>query len=301
MQLHVLGSAAGGGVPQWNCACPQCTAARLGHRPFRTQASIAASADAKTWVLFNASTDIRAQIEAFAPLRPTAPRTSPIAAVFLTDANVDHVAGILDFRQAAAVCVFSTAAVRDVLLANPMFAPFARSPRSWTVLTGEEVEVAGLRVRAVAVPGLLPSFAGGASVDGAAVAYRVQDAAGAVALYAPIFLEMDGALERLADEAGVAFFDGSFWSDDELAAAGLGTRSARDMGHAPISGAGGSLEAVTRCRAARKVYTHVNKSKTVLDPDSPAARALISAGIEVAQDGETIDVGRSAPERTAHA
>ena len=112
MQLHVLGSAAGGGVPQWNCACSNCTAAREQRRPFRTQASMAASADGKTWVLFNATTDIRAQIERFRPRQPQAQRHTPIAAVFLTDANIDHAAGVLDLRQDATIRIFSTAAVR---------------------------------------------------------------------------------------------------------------------------------------------------------------------------------------------
>ena len=287
MQLHVLGSAAGGGVPQWNCACSNCTAAREQRRPVRTQASMAASADGKTWVLFNASTDIRAQIERFAPLQPRTPRVTPIAAIFLTDANIDHAAGVLDFRQDATVRIFSTPAVRGALLENRLFAPFALR---WAAIAGG-VEVAGLRVSPIDVDGIMPSFVGGAPSAGAAVAYRVADlTSGASALYAPVFKSLRPELERAAAQADAAFFDGSFWSDDELPKLGLGTRTAREMGHAPVSGDGGSLEAIARCPCPRKLYTHVNNSNPMLDPASHEAQVVESAGVELAEDGQTIEL-----------
>ena len=284
MQLHVLGSAAGGGVPQWNCGCSNCTAARDKRLPPRTQASLAASADGDAWVLFNATTDIRAQIEATPDLTPRGVRESPIRAVFLTDANIDHAAGLLDFRQAGPLAVYSTAVVRETLLANPMFAPFALLPRRWEAIDDGTVEACGLRVRALAMPGLLPSYAGASRVAGAATAYVIEDASGASALYAPIFLEVTPELARACDAADAVFFDGSFWSDDEMRALGMGTRSARDMGHAPIDGPGGSLETLRRARSTRKFYTHLNNSNPLLDPASAPSVALRAAGIETAQD-----------------
>src|SRR5437660_437678 len=137
MQLHVLGSAAGGGVPQWNCGCSNCTAAREMRLPRRTQASLAASADGQTWVLFNATTDVRAQIERDAALVPRSRRDSPIVAIVLTDANIDHAAGLLDFRQVGPLAIYSTELVRRTLCAQLMFEPFSRPPRTWNSIDGE--------------------------------------------------------------------------------------------------------------------------------------------------------------------
>jgi pyrroloquinoline quinone biosynthesis protein B len=285
MQVHVLGSAAGGGVPQWNCACSNCAAARDNRLPHRTQASIAASADGETWVLFNASTDVRAQIERDSALTPRGVRRSPIAAVVLTDANIDHAAGLLDFRQAGSLNVYSSGAVRATLLDNPMFEPFSRSPRAWETTDGVETAIAGLRVTPVAVPGSLPAYAGGARVDGAMTAYSIEDGKGARVLYAPVFAEVCVELARAARDADAVFLDGSFWTDDELISAGLGTRTAREMGHAPIAGDGGSLSIFAGVRTQHKYYTHINNSNPALDPASAQAATLRAAGVRIAEDG----------------
>ena len=302
MQLHVLGSAAGGGVPQWNCGCSNCTAAREQRLPSRTQASIAASADGRRWVLFNATTDVGTQLARDPALAPHGLRDSPIEAIFLTDANVDHSAGLLEFRQAGELRVHSTAPVRDTLTANPMFAPFARAPRTWEAVEAmRTVDVAGLHVTPVPVTGLLPAFAGGAKVDGAAIAFLIEDAAGGAALYAPVFLEGSCELWHAADAVEAAFFDGSFWSDDELVALGLGGRTARAMGHSPVDGAGGSLPFVRGARCARKYYTHVNNTNPLLDPASMQAAALSDAGIALAKDGEALVLEGSASRARAGA
>lgn len=290
MQLHVLGSAAGGGVPQWNCACGNCTAARAHRLPQRTQASLAATADGKSWVLFNVTTDIRSQLAADTALAPRTGRDTPIDAVFLTDANVDHCAGLLDFRQAAELHTYSTHSVRDTLLRNEIFAPFARAPRVWHVAGGEPVDVHGLRVTAIAVSGSLPSYAGGASVRGAASAFLIEDELGASVLYAPIFAAVDAALVAAASRCDVAFLDGSFWDDDELIALGLGSRTAAMMGHVPVGGPSGSLEALRSCPCARRIYTHVNNTNPMLDPSSAAAKQIEAADFEIAVDGSAIDL-----------
>ncbi len=285
MQLLVLGSAAGGGVPQWNCGCSNCAAAREMRLPHRTQASLAASADGRSWVLFNATTDVRRQIESHRALAPRGLRDTPIHAVFLTDANIDHCAGLLDFRQAGPLHVYSTSVVRDTLCANAMFAPFSTAPRTWEAVDGRGVTVAGLRITAIRVPGLMPAYSGGQPVEGAAAAFSIEDASGAKCVYAPVFLEVSEELARAADGADAAFFDGSFWTDDELGTLGLGTRTAREMGHAPIDGPGGSLAALRASTCARKFYTHVNNSNPLLDPSSAASAQLRAAGISLAQDG----------------
>ncbi|HYK52428.1 MAG TPA: MBL fold metallo-hydrolase [Candidatus Eremiobacteraceae bacterium] len=294
MQLHVLGSAAGGGVPQWNCGCGNCTAAREHRLPQRTQASLAAAADGKAWVLFNVTTDIRSQLAADAALAPKSgrdtPRETPIEAIFLTDANVDHCAGLLDFRQAGELHVYSTKVVRDTLLRNEIFAPFARAPRTWHVVGEAPTDVAGLRISAIPVSGLLPSYAGGAAVRGAACAYLVEGEKGARALYAPIFADVDEALAGAAARCDAAFFDGSFWSDDELIRLGLGTRTAAMMGHQPVGGRSGSLAALRTCPCPRRFFTHLNNSNPMLDPASDEADQVTDAGFEVAMDGAVFEL-----------
>jgi pyrroloquinoline quinone biosynthesis protein B len=289
VHLHVLGSAAGGGVPQWNCGCSNCTAAREKRLPQRTQASLAASADGKTWVLFNATTDLRRQIESDPSLAPRGMRASPICAAILTDANVDHSAGLLDLRQAGPFSVYSTETVRDTLVGrNAMFAPFAHPPRTWETVDERGVDVAGMRIARIAVDGLLPGYAGGQRVDGAVSAFSIEDRSGGRAVYAPVFLEVNSGLIAAANAAEVAMFDGSFWSDDELAETGLGSRTAREMGHAPIDGPGGSLKELRGAACARKYYTHINNSNPALDPSSPEAATLRAAGILLAEDGARI-------------
>jgi pyrroloquinoline quinone biosynthesis protein B len=290
MQLHVLGSAAGGGVPQWNCGCKNCTAARAHRLPQRTQASLAASADGKAWVLFNATTDIRAQLNSDPLLAPRSSRATPFGAIFLTDANLDHCAGLLDFRQAGELAIYSTQAVRETLLRNEIFAPFSRPPRAWHVIDDEPVDICELRISVIPVKGLLPSYAGSVSMPGAASAYLVEDLRGARVLYAPIFASVDDKLASTAARCDAAFFDGSFWSDGELIALGLGTRTATMMGHQPVAGPEGSLEALRACPCPRRLYTHVNNSNPMLDPASSEAKQLEDAGFEVVSDGTVIEL-----------
>jgi pyrroloquinoline quinone biosynthesis protein B len=299
--VRVLGSAAGGGVPQWNCRCTNCESARAGKTPPRLQASIAVSLDGSEWILVNATTDVRRQLELLAVPPASDVRSTPVRAVLLTDANIDHAAGLLEFRQARTLQIFSSAIVRDVIVGqNSMFAPLARGARTWSAFDagGKSVDVPviipGLRVIAIDVPGLLPSFAGSAESPGAATAYIFEARTGRRfdrLLYAPIFLRTNPLLSEAADECNTIFLDGSFWSDDELASLGLGTRSAREMGHAPIGGVDGWLvEMDGRGEAAgsRRYCTHVNNSNPVLDPRSPESRMLNDASYSVAADGMEI-------------
>jgi pyrroloquinoline quinone biosynthesis protein B len=305
--VRVLGSAAGGGVPQWNCHCVNCDSARAGKAPARLQASIAVSLDGSDWVLVNATTDVRRQLEQLPSPSGNALRATPVSVVLLTDANIDHAAGLLEFRQAQALQICSSAVVRDTLVGrNSMFAPLALGERTWSVFeaNGKSVDlpviIPGLRVTAIDVPGLLPSFAGAAELPGAATAFCFEAPIGrrfTRMLYAPIFLRTNHALLEAADECEAVFLDGSFWSDRELSSLGLGTRSAREMGHAPMGGDDGWLRAMAGRgvdAGPHRYCTHVNNSNPVLDVSSSAARELHDAKFSVAVDGTEIvlDAGR---------
>ena len=296
MIIRVLGSAAGGGVPQWNCACANCTAVRDGRRPLRTQSSFALSADGERWYLVNISPDIAFQIERYAPLQPRSTRGTPIAGVLLTDANVDHLGGLAIVRQQGdhRFVIRSSAVVRDIAVRQPAFAPFADLPHRWSVVEdgaacaaeydGDPIGEA-LEVRALFVPGLTPGFDGRHATPGAVVGYDVHDRrSGGRAVFAPVFSGMNGALNAALERADVAFLDGSFFSDDELPGLGLGEKTARALGHQPAGGADGTLAAVAAFKN-RRIFAHLNNTNPMLDPDSPAALAVAETGAEVAYDG----------------
>jgi pyrroloquinoline quinone biosynthesis protein B len=296
--VRVLGSAAGGGVPQWNCACTNCAAARRGDQPRRSQSSLAVSADGERWVLLNVSPDIGNQIEAYPPLQPRGVRGTPIAGIVLTDANVDHLGGLVTLRQAGdhRFTLRSSAVVRDIATAQPAFAAFANAPHRWLAADeGMLPAVAGdpvgseLAVRAIPVPGLTPGFAGREARRGAVTAYAISTPAGGSLLFAPVFSTVD---ERLAAEiraADVAFLDGSFYSDAEMFETGAGDKLATSLGHAPLSGSRGTL-ALIGTDHARCFVTHINNTNPILDPASAAARELAAHGIEIATDGMLLEL-----------
>ncbi len=296
MIVRVLGSAAGGGVPQWNCACANCRAAREGRIPHRTQSSVAVSADGSRWLLLNCSPDVAAQIEAFPPLQPHETRGTPIAGMLLTDANVDHIGGLATLRQSGEhrFILRSSAVVRAIATAQPAFAPFAQPPHLWPAASlGEVCEPAApddivgtkLVVRAVAVAGTTPGFDGRRSLPGAVVAYEISEPRGdARLLFAPVFAELDAPLLEAMARATVAFLDGSFYSDDELPAQGLMPKTARALGHLPAGGPGGTLARLGGIRA-RVLFTHLNNSNPMLDPASEAYARVREAGADIAYDG----------------
>jgi pyrroloquinoline quinone biosynthesis protein B len=294
--VRVLGSAAGGGVPQWNCACNNCNAAREGRQPRRTQSSLALSPDGKRWLLLNCSPDIAAQIETFAPLQPAQRRKTPITGILLTDANVDHLGGLTVLRQHGdhKFSLRSSAAVRAIAIAQPAFAPFSRAPHRWLEVpldaaseAVEDQDLVGnqLVVRAIPVAGMTPGYDGRHAIRGAVVAYEIS-ARGRDdrLLFAPIFGDVDETLRRAIDRAKIAFLDGSFYTNDELIAQGLADKSARSLGHQPIGGPDGTLERV-RGVGARIIFTHVNNSNPMLDPGSSAAARVRELGAEIAFDG----------------
>lgn len=296
MIVRVLGSAAGGGVPQWNCACANCAAARSGVQPRRTQSGLAISRDGERWLLLNCSPDIAAQIEAFPPLQPRRHRGTPIAGMLLTDANVDHAGGLSTLRQDGEhrFVLRSSGAVRELLMRQPAFARFARPPHRWLEVpldrpcaAASEEDIVGneLEVRALPVPGTTPGYDGRRTIEGAVVAYEIVERQERKRLlFAPVFSAIDDRLAGAIASADVAFLDGTFFTDDELLAQQLMAKHASALGHQVLNGPHGTLEQL-RGVNTKIVFTHVNNSNPILDPESAAFRHVHEAGSQVAHDG----------------
>jgi pyrroloquinoline quinone biosynthesis protein B len=293
MWVRVLGSAAGGGFPQWNCACPSCRAVRNGSRPTRprTQSSIAVSADRGRWFLVNASPDVHAQIEAFPALRPPAGgRAVPLAGVLLTDAELDHTLGLLLLREAGGLVVHATEATRDTLYEGTglLRTLEAYCPVTWRpVVPGVDVPLAGgLSYRAFDVPTTKRARFGTGTEKGRVVGYRLTDERSGRALVClPAVQELTAEVREQLDGCACLLLDGTCWSDDELIRLGVGTRTAREMGHLPIGGAGGSLEQLAPHAVERTIYVHLNNTNPVLLEDAPERRLVEQHGMEVAVDG----------------
>jgi pyrroloquinoline quinone biosynthesis protein B len=304
VRVRVLGSAAGGGFPQWNCNCANCRGVRTAtiRATARTQCSLAVSADGVRWCLINASPDLRVQLSAHPPLWPReAPRGTALAAVLLTDGGIDHVAGLLSLREGAGLPLMCTARVRDWVFADAMFAMLLRAEtlvwrdvpsaelRPLVAADGSDI---GLAFTAFAVPGRSPRYSGApATTEGAVIGYRIVDRRRGTALCCmPVVAALDDTVRAQAHACDCLVFDGTFWSEDELPHAGIGTRAATDMGHVPIGGDDGSLAQLHGRAAARRLYTHLNNTNPVLDEDSIQRRAVEAAGWDIATDGMEFEV-----------
>ena len=296
MWVRVLGSAAGGGFPQWNCDCPRCRAARDGSRPCRprTQSSVAVSADYRRWFLLNASPDIRAQIESFPALHPQGVRDSPLQAVLLTDAELDHTLGLLLLREAGDLEVHATAAAHETLCTGTSLlrtlGAYARV--EWRpVATGIEVSMAdSLSYRAFNVPtDKRARFTTGE--EGIVVGYRITDGhTGRALVYLPGAQKLTASVRAHLEDCACLLFDGTCWQDDELIRLGIAAKTSRDMGHLPISGADGSLEQLAPLPIERKIYIHINNTNPILIEDSPERRIVEEHGLEVAVDGLELEI-----------
>jgi pyrroloquinoline quinone biosynthesis protein B len=298
VRVRVLGSAAGGGFPQWNCRCETCEAARAGVRARpRTQSSLAIRGAQGPWFLVNASPDAREQLEALAPGRAGGVRAPPIAAVLLTDAEIDHTAGLLLLRESQApVRVLGDRGVEQALRRGyPVLEILKRyCGVEWQTLQPEQatpLEGSSLTVEPFEAGGDAPRYLDGSDVELEASGFVFRDgASGGVVTYVPGLARLDdGVLARLAASDAV-LVDGTFWRGDELARLGISTRSAHDMGHLPLSGPGGTLEALARLERPRKVLVHINNTNPILLEDSPEREAVRGAGVEVAYDGLEIEL-----------
>jgi pyrroloquinoline quinone biosynthesis protein B len=302
LRVIVLGAAAGGGFPQWNCACDNCQRVYDGGLAPQTQSSLAVTGDGENWFLLNASPDLRQQILRTPALHPKANGTrrhSPIAGAVLTNADVDHVTGLLTLRESHPLTVYATARVQGVLAGNTIF-NVLNSDLVQRRTVGLEAPVdlrlpdgrrAGLTVEAFAVPGKIalwledPAAENFGSVAEDTVALEITADDGRCFFYVPGCAALTPELAHRLTGAPLVFFDGTTFTDDEMPAHGLGVKTASRMGHMSMSGPAGSLSAFADLGVRRKVFIHINNSNPALIPESAERRAVLAAGWEIAQDG----------------
>lgn len=297
LSVIVLGVAAGGGVPQWNCNCKTCRIARLNPGMQSGQASLAVSADGRNWFLVNASPDLRAQVLASPELHPDPKllRHTPIAGVILTNGEVDAVAGLLSLREGSPFGLWATRKVLDTLEANPIFGVLARDrvPRCALEL-GKVLDLplpggtmSGLTIEAFAVPGKVAWYLEGTAPEGGdtiGLTFRAGDRT------IHVVTACAGVSPQLAERlrgADTVFFDGTLWTDDEMIREGLGQKTGQRMGHLPISGPDGSMAALEPLGIRRKVFVHINNSNPVLRPGSHEREAAEAAGWIIPKAGST--------------
>ena len=290
----VLGSAAGGAFPQWNCRCPVCQLAWAGDprvRP-RTQAGIAVSAGNGRWTLINASPDLTAQIRATPALHPRAAlRGSPIDAVVLTGAEIDQIAGLLSLRESTPFALYATPACHAAVAANAMFGAMGSMTRC-AVNPGEHFTLAdGIEATLFMVPGKLPLY-----LEGEAPELDTESAANvgielqrenARLLFVPGAAAVTDAMRERFARADVVLFDGTLFTDDEMIRVGAAKKTGRRMGHMPIDGEDGSLRALDGL-SARRIFVHINNTNPILVDDSAERRRVEAAGWQVAEDGMEI-------------
>ncbi len=294
MKAIVLGAAAGGGFPQWNCRCAVCALAWARDERVKpaTQSSLAVSPDERSWLLLNVSPDIGAQLRATPALWPRGPRESPISAVALTNADIDHIGGLLTLRERQVFSIFAMKQVQAALTMNPMFTVLAAPVRMEVYSDVPFRALDGLQCELVAVPGKVALFLEGespklASDEGDTAAAFVSDGNKTLA-YVPGCASLTDRLVDRLSEADAVLFDGTLFTDDEMIKAGVGEKTGRRMGHLPIAGEGGSLEISSKLPVARKIYVHINNTNPVWIDGSPERREVEAAGVEIAYDGMEI-------------
>jgi pyrroloquinoline quinone biosynthesis protein B len=301
MRVRILGSAAGGGFPQWNCGCGNCTALRQSKfkgKP-RTQSQLAVTADDRHWYLAGASPNLSSQIESFPALHPRAPRDSPISGVVLASADLDHVLGLLSLRELQPLRVYGTGSVLKVLREeNSTFGMLNRvEPQvSWNAAdcgaefplvtaTGEDT---GLRCRMLCLSGRYPSYVKAAGLGSCqAVAGLFFTAAGKRVAYFPAVGALDSALIGAFEGVDLLLLDGTFWADDELIRVQGSGQTAQQMGHIPVKD---TLAKLRNLAVGRKMFIHVNNTNPILNEASEEYRAVRDAGWQVAEDGWQVDL-----------
>ena len=290
----VLGAAAGGGLPQWNCGCRNCDLARRGDIPSATQSSLAVTGDGTHWAILNASPDIRAQLARTPALAPTGPRSVPLAAVLVTNGDIDHVAGLLTLREKQPFDLYATGEIHEVLSANPLMAALDADlvARRKIALDSPFDLVPGLTAEVFPVPGKVPLYMEGESVQTdlegeqtVGVELRCDESR---ILYVPGCAHVSDTLAARIEGADLLFFDGTLWTDDEMIREGLGQKTGRRMGHISMSGPDGSLATLDSADVGRKVYVHMNNTNPVLRPSSSERAEAEAAGWTVAADGMEI-------------
>jgi pyrroloquinoline quinone biosynthesis protein B len=326
MRVKILGSAAGGAFPQWNCACTNCRALRAGtfHGKARSQTQVAITEDGRSWFLLGASPDLRAQIESMPELHPRdGLRQSPIAGVVLANADLDHVLGLLLLRELQPLRVFATASVRRILREdNSMFGILQRIPNqtAWTDFASRTPfhlcnvagEDSGLRCRALSLGTHYPAYVtadrrsqldpGEASLgfiihsqshdsqssdSHPSDSHRNDSPSGSRLAYMPAVPQLDDTLLQQLDSCDLLLFDGTFWRDDELIRVQGSGQTASQMGHIPVEHV---LTKLASVRRPRKIFLHINNTNPMLDEASPECRQARDAGWEIAEDGWQFDL-----------
>jgi pyrroloquinoline quinone biosynthesis protein B len=293
----VLGAAAGGGFPQWNCGCHLCSLVRAGDPRVRaaTQASVAVSGDGESWLVVGASPDLRQQILQTPCLWPhTAGRHSPITGVLLIGGDIDAIAGLLVLRERQPLTVYAPAGLLDVLAANSVFDVLDPAMVRRVEIRPMEPFTCGgdLTVTLLPMPGKIPLYLEDrASVEAeAAPTYAaLLEAGGRKVIVAPGCANITEAVRAQLRQADVLFFDGTLFTDDEMIAAGLGVKTGRRMGHTPLSGPDGTLARLADL-PGRRILLHINNTNPILLSDSPERRTVEAAGFEVAYDGMEIQL-----------
>ena len=304
MIIKLLGTAGGGGFPQWNCGCPNCSGVRAGRirATPRLQLQVAVSLDGVCWLLLNASPDLRSQIEATPELHPRRVRGTPIEGVVLTSGDLDQVLGLLLLRELTPLRIYSAACVRRIVREdNAFFHMLSQNPEQsrWTDICPQQpfAPLPGLCCRAIPLRGRYPRWVPearartlnpGESVFGLVVERADRAARLNRIAYMPAIAHYSDALLAELDLCDAVLLDGTFWSDDELQKVSPAARTARQMGHLPLGGPGGVLAVASELRRPRKIFVHINNTNPILDEDSPQFAEVKSAGWEVAKDGWTL-------------
>jgi pyrroloquinoline quinone biosynthesis protein B len=318
VRIEILGSAAGGGFPQWNCNCRNCYALRAG--TFRgkartqTQVAVSNSSNGTSWILLNASPDLRLQIEATPRLHPSpgssgnknVRRGSRISSVLLTSGDIDQIAGLLSLRELQSFRIYCTASLRRILQDdNSVFAMLNRVPDqvSWKDIgvsdnfsfSAAGDEELGLSCTVFSLGWRYPPYvsqprAAQVIPEEASLGVMIESDSGGRLAYMPAVPAIDRSLVERLESADLVLFDGTFWSDDELIQVQSSGARAREMGHVPVSGADGSLRALAGLKRPRKIFIHVNNTNPMLDEAGPEHRAVGEAGWEIAEDGWNLEL-----------
>lgn len=306
MRVQVLGSAAGGGFPQWNCGCFNCRGLRAGsiQATARSQSSVAIAARPETWFLIHASPDIRTQLLSFPLLHPRGLRDCPVAGIILTNADLDQCLGLLSMRESQPLHVYATETVRQAFTqSNRLYRALERHPDQLTwhalklgvsqSLYNADGHPSGLTITALPVLGKPPLYLEDLveSTDEDNIALLVTEKEDGPCLgYAPCVGGPSSQVDHLLNRADLLFFDGTFWSDDELSQVGLRGRTAREMAHWPLGGPDGSLSRIGAARAEQRYLIHINNTNPILRDDAPERRATEHHGVQVAYDGLGVEL-----------
>lgn len=299
--FKMLGTAAGGGVPQWNCSCRLCELCRADpHRVApRLQLQAIVSGNGQEWFLLNASPDLRFQIEANSELQPCSKfgrRNTPICGIVLTSADLDQVLGVLLLREFQPLTIYTTALVRTTLETNSFFRMLHRVPNQLTwveIIPGKAFSLgeSGIICTPIPLKGSLPFYARELDTGepGQASLGLLLEKDGRRVAYTPSVPEITDELRSLYGSCDTVFVDGTFWSDAELSSTHTGTPMARAIGHVPLSGEDGTIALLADIDFPRRVFVHINNTNPILDVQSEEHRAVVEAGWQVAHDGWQLD------------